>query len=164
MHPNKNKTAFDRQFFDSIVTWSKILTEKKLIDIKTHHTIQKNIKIKRKVIISMLLDSWIYCSFSHTDLLYITAKKMKFSIKNSFSKCDQVHSFLRILFTFNEEVLNGKLHFLCSASLKDEKTRHLLNRAYIIAIVYYNFMTGPERRSICSPCALSLPPENIRRP
>ena len=31
---------------------------------------------------------------------------MKFSIKDFFSKCDQV--------IFAEEILNGKLHFLCS--------------------------------------------------
>ena len=39
-------------------------------------------------------------------LLCHTAKKMKFSIKDFFSKCDLV--------TFTEEILNGKLHFLCS--------------------------------------------------
>ena len=38
-----------------------------------------------------------------------TAQKMKFSITNLFSKCDQIR---RIIFT--EEILNGKLHFLCS--------------------------------------------------
>ena len=32
---------------------------------------------------------------------------MKFSIKDFFSKC-------AVLFTFTEEILNGKLHFLCS--------------------------------------------------
>ena len=32
----------------------------------------------------------------------ITAQKMKFSVKDFFSKCDQIRSF------------NGKLHFLCS--------------------------------------------------
>ena len=34
---------------------------------------------------------------------------MKFSIKNFFSKCDQI--------TFTEEILNGKLHFLCGYTL-----------------------------------------------
>ena len=44
----------------------------------------------------------------------------KFSIKGSFSKCDQIRSSLRIteetadLVTFTEEMLNGKLQFLCS--------------------------------------------------
>ena len=36
-----------------------------------------------------------------------TAQKMKFSIKDFFSKCDQIQ--------FTKEILNGKLHFLCSA-------------------------------------------------
>ena len=39
-----------------------------------------------------------------------TAQKMKFSIKHFFSKCVQI----RRNFTFTEEILNGKLHFLCS--------------------------------------------------
>ena len=34
-----------------------------------------------------------------------TEQKMKFSIKNFFSKCDQIST---------EKILNGKLHFLCS--------------------------------------------------
>ena len=34
------------------------------------------------------------------------AQKMKFSIKDFFSKCDQI--------TFTEEILNGKLYFLCN--------------------------------------------------
>ena len=40
-----------------------------------------------------------------------TAQRMKFSIKDFFSKFDQIPSFL---VTFTEEILNGKLHFLCS--------------------------------------------------
>ena len=38
------------------------------------------------------------------------ARKMKFSIKNFFSKCDQICSFQQLV-TFTEEILNGKLHF-----------------------------------------------------
>ena len=40
-----------------------------------------------------------------------TTKKMKFSIKDFFSKCDQIRSF-----TFTEQILNGKLHFFCSVT------------------------------------------------
>ena len=40
-----------------------------------------------------------------------TAQKMKFSIKDIFSKCE-ISSVN--LFRFTEEILNGKLHFLCS--------------------------------------------------
>ena len=36
----------------------------------------------------------------------LTAQKMTFSIKDFFKKCDLV--------TFTEEILKGKLHFLCS--------------------------------------------------
>ena len=42
---------------------------------------------------------------------------MTFSIKDFFSKCDQIRSFPQFpgdLVTFTEEILNGKIHFLCS--------------------------------------------------
>ena len=43
-----------------------------------------------------------------------TAQKMKFSSKEFFSKCDQIHRKLQeALVTFTEEILNAKLHFLC---------------------------------------------------
>ena len=45
-------------------------------------------------------------SYCLTRVVY-TAQKMMFSIKDFFSKCDQIH-------TFTEEILNGKLHFVCS--------------------------------------------------
>ena len=38
---------------------------------------------------------------------------MKFSIKDFFSKCDEIRSFADLV-TFSEEILNGKCHFLCS--------------------------------------------------
>ena len=40
-----------------------------------------------------------------------TAQKMKFSIKDFFSKCDRFPSFL---VTCTEKILNGKILFLCS--------------------------------------------------
>ena len=43
-----------------------------------------------------------------------TANKMKFSIKEFFIKCEKIHSFMWDLFTFAEEILNGKLQFLCN--------------------------------------------------
>ena len=50
------------------------------------------------------------------DLLFTTAQKMMFSIKDFFSKCDQIRNpqFPADLVTFTEEILNGKRHFLCS--------------------------------------------------
>ena len=47
------------------------------------------------------------------DYLFI-AQKMRFSIKEFFSKCDQIRRKNADLVTFNEEILNGKVHFLCS--------------------------------------------------
>ena len=41
---------------------------------------------------------------------------MKFFVRDFFSKCDQIGKFLADLVTFTEEILNGKLHFLCSES------------------------------------------------
>ena len=43
-----------------------------------------------------------------------TAQKMKFSIKDSFSKCDQIPP---DLVTFTEEILNGKLLFFLMIKL-----------------------------------------------
>ena len=43
---------------------------------------------------------------------------MKFSIKDFFSKCDQIRSFLTAdLIRFTEEIFHGQLHFLYSVRL-----------------------------------------------
>ena len=47
-------------------------------------------------------------------LINDTAQNMKFFIKDFFSKCDQVYSFLPDLVTFTEKILHGKLYILCS--------------------------------------------------
>ena len=48
-----------------------------------------------------------------------TAQKMKFSIKNFFSKCDQICRKLWI-WSHTEEILNEKLHLLWSGSWDNE--------------------------------------------
>ena len=48
-------------------------------------------------------------------VLNFAEQKMKFFIKDLFSKCDQICRKLGDLVTFTEEILNEKLHFLCSA-------------------------------------------------
>ena len=48
-----------------------------------------------------------------------TVQRMKFSIKYFFSKCDQNLQFSADLFTFTEEILNGKLHFYCTVNVLD---------------------------------------------
>ena len=60
-----------------------------------------------------------------------TAQKTKLSIKDFFSKCDQIRTTADLV-TFTEEILNGKLHFLCSENCTDgsytfNKERSLLN-------------------------------------
>ena len=42
---------------------------------------------------------------------YVTAQKMKICINDFFSKCHQIRA---DLVTFTEEIINRKLHFLCS--------------------------------------------------
>ena len=44
-----------------------------------------------------------------------TAQKIKFPIKDFFSKCDQFRIWSHLL--RNEEILNGKVHFLCGVSV-----------------------------------------------
>ena len=51
-----------------------------------------------------------------------TAQRMKFSIKDFFSNCYQIHSFGDLV-TFTEEILNGKHHFLCSVTLTKRESK-----------------------------------------
>ena len=56
-----------------------------------------------------------YCTQQMKPALH---KKMRFSITDFFSKCDQIRRKLREtadLVTFTEEIRNGKSYFLCSA-------------------------------------------------
>ena len=45
---------------------------------------------------------------------FVIAQKIKFSVKDFFSKCDQIRSYLRIWSHLLKKSLNGKHHFLCS--------------------------------------------------
>ena len=54
----------------------------------------------------------------------INAQKMKFSIEDIFSKCDQICSFLRLVI-FTELILNGKLIFV----------QHVLYRTYLCLVI-----------------------------
>ena len=54
-----------------------------------------------------------FCKDTGTDDRRITAQKMKFSIKDFFSKCDQICSFLRILTHLLKKSLMGNL-ILCA--------------------------------------------------
>ena len=68
-----------------------------------------------------------------------TAQKMKFSIKDFFSKCDQIRR--KLLVTFTEEILNGKLHFLCSVILITDNTISKRRRVVVFLIELF-FITS----------------------
>ena len=58
---------------------------------------------------------------------------MKFSIKDLFSKCDQIRSFVRIWSHLPKKFLMENFFFLCS-----EKVQHLkVHFYYILATVFY---------------------------
>ena len=52
--------------------------------------------------------TWKGCNHCHRPC-WSTSQKVKFSIKDFYSKCEQI-----CMVTSNEEILNGKLHFLCA--------------------------------------------------
>ena len=60
----------------------------------------------------------------------IAAQKMKFFVKDFFSKCDQIRGLLRIWSHFTEDILNGKLHFLFSDVFFNHKWLHYINVVY----------------------------------
>ena len=57
--------------------------------------------------LKLVTDGSDFSIVSNILLQTLTVQKKKFSIKDLFSKCDQIC-------TFTEEILNGKLHFLSS--------------------------------------------------
>ena len=66
-------------------------------------------------------------------------QKMKFNIKNFFSKWDLIQWELADLVTFTEENLNEKLYFLCSRATQQlnplSSISSLLNRSQAIFII-----------------------------
>ena len=63
-------------------------------------------------------------------------KKMKLLFKDFFSKCETTNL---VKYTFTEEILNEKLHFLCSDIPLD--TGHKLNGTSSERLVYVQFMS-----------------------
>ena len=62
--------------------------------------------------------------FNKIDLNIATAQKMKLSIKDFFSKCDQIHRKLR----------TGELHFLCSRL----SAGLALKEKMVVSLVYFD--------------------------
>ena len=69
-----------------------------------------------------LLEKW-YFVFRPRNFTLHTAQKMRFFIKDFFSKCDQNRS-------FTGEILNGKFHFLWSESSISQQNSKRLNFLY----------------------------------
>ena len=65
---------------------------------------------------------------------------MKFSIKDFFSKCDQI--------TFTEEILKWKTSFLCSANWRPVLTGHLFGLGSLQEVF-------PRTGSLIEPCAFN---------
>ena len=63
------------------------------------------------IILHNIIPWWRSISKSYIPLMSI---KMRFSIKDFFSKREQIRNFPADLVTFTEEIFNGKPHFLCS--------------------------------------------------
>ena len=76
------------------------------------HYLMKSVTIpgnQSSIEILQSFDTWCY---QH-------CTKMKFSIKDFFIKCDQICRNCGFCITFTEEILNGKLHFLCNAKFNN---------------------------------------------
>ena len=67
------------------------------------------------------------------------AQKIKFSIKDFFSKCDQIRIFPADLFIFTEEFHYRKLHFLCSdwnfVEISDVVLKTIYDKIHLIQYV-----------------------------
>ena len=71
--------------------------------------------------------TWIQVLGNVTINLGFIAQKMKFSIKDYFSKCDQICSFLRIWVTFTEKILKGYLRYKTILCYKVAVDAQLMN-------------------------------------
>ena len=60
-----------------------------------------------------------------------TAQKMKFSIKDFFSKCDQICNFLRIWSHLLMKILNGKLHIFVQCNIVEGLPKKLFVRVIL---------------------------------
>ena len=73
---------------------------------------------------------WVLKSLKRNFKKYnpITAQYMNSSIKDFFSKCDQKET--ADFVTFTEEILNGRVHFMCS-EFYSSKYNYVLKQALI---------------------------------
>ena len=81
-----------------------------------------------------------------------TAQKMKFSINDFFSKCDQIQSFL---ITFTEEIFNGSFIF-CAVRFFFGGGRVFWDNAFRTWVIIHSFGLS-EILSNCIICQLKYP-------
>ena len=67
--------------------------------------------------------------------IFDTAQKMKSSVKDFFGKCDQIRKKLK---KFTEEILNRKLHFLCSDRWLRNPQESLMESIIFFAVINVN--------------------------
>ena len=98
---------------------------------KLHQSLNQNKDVWIQRSLQMLWDfDDILGAYRHKSRCWGTqghiAQKMKFSIKDFFSKCDQICSSWRFhVFTFTEKIFNGKLHFVQCQMSKDSSLERL---------------------------------------
>ena len=61
-----------------------------------------------------------------------TTQDVKFTIKNFFSKCEEIPRKLCIWFNFGKDIFNRKLHFLCSYSVSTKLTEQEVEENWTI--------------------------------
>ena len=72
-------------------------------------------------------------------------KKWSFSIKDLLSKRDEIRMKLQILARFTEEILNGKLNFLCSVvEFEPKLTGALIDVLHFVQLA--NYLYCQERK------------------
>ena len=87
--------------------WWLMLYTRGSLKVECHSNIVYNIIQINCIFLKFVWAQFESAQTNHLKIVQITAQKMKFSVKDFFSKCDQI-------LTFTKEVLNGKLPFLCS--------------------------------------------------
>ena len=99
----------------SVIRTHNHLVRKRTLDHLDHLFFGKFASIQCLSLLDYYFPYYLYCTSVHQRKTN-TAQKMKFSIKDFFSKCDLETADLA---TFTEEIYNEKLHFLCSVHFKD---------------------------------------------
>ena len=124
----------------SVIRTHNHLVRKRTLDHLDHLFFGKFASIQCLSLLDYYFPYYLYCTSVHQRKTN-TAQKMKFSIKDFFSKCDLETADLA---TFTEEIYNEKLHFLCSVHFKDplKSGPHLKTELWNSIQKYWNLTYG----------------------